>query len=370
MDGRPKARRSVRVRAESDVPHAVLSATDFARSVGFSDTESRSLGTVVSELATNILKYAHSGSVAIEEVLERRRRGIQVTVSDRGPGIEDVQRALQDHYSSSGTLGLGLPGVRRMVDDFDIESTVGVGTRVVVRKWLTASGAPVRRRLGADTQTGTGRLAERGTLRGCHSFPSSSSPDTSLQIAHVNRPCRGEVVSGDAVSVTEVEGGVLIGVVDGLGHGHPAYQAAKSATRYLRSHSSSDLAQVLTKLHDRLRDSVGAAVSLCWIDLSTGALRYAAIGNTVFRLQGEASHRLMAMPGTVGGQIRNPRVDTAQLNGDDVLILHTDGISERTNFEDYPQLRYQGVETVADRIVSQYGKSHDDATVVVCKLGS
>lgn len=370
MDGRPKGRRSVRVRAESDVPHAVLSATDFARSVGFSDTESRSLATVVSELATNILKYAHSGSVAMEEVEARYRRGIQVTVSDRGPGIENVQQALQDNYSSSGTLGLGLPGVRRMVDEFDIESTVGVGTRVVVRKWLATRGAPVRRRLGADIQTGSSRLAERGTLRGCQSFPSSIAPDASLQIAHANRPCRGEFVSGDAVSVTEVDGGVLIGVVDGLGHGHAAHQAAKSATRYLRSHSSSDLAHVLTKLHERLRDSVGAAVSLCWIDLSTGAVRYAAIGNTVFRLHGATSHRLTATPGTVGEQIRTPRVDTAQLNPDDVLILHTDGISERTDFEDYPQLRYQGVETVADRLVSQYGKRHDDATVAVCRWGS
>lgn len=338
--------------------------------MGFTDTESRSLGTVVSELATNILKYAQSGSVKLEEVQEARRRGIQITVSDRGPGIEDVERALQDHYSSSGTLGLGLPGVRRMVDDFDIQSTVGVGTRIVVRKWLAATGAPVRRRLGADILTGSTRLAERGTLRGSRSFPSSVAPDASLQVAHVNRPCRGEFVSGDAVSITEVEGGVLIGVVDGLGHGHSAHLAAKSATRYLRSHGSPDLAHVLSQLHDRLRDTVGAAVSVCWIDLSTGAVRYAAIGNTVFRIKGATSHRLAATPGTVGAQVKSPRVETAQLNPEDVLIIHTDGISDRTDFDDYPQIRYQGVEAVADRLVSQYGKRHDDATVVVCKLGS
>jgi anti-sigma regulatory factor (Ser/Thr protein kinase) len=370
LDDRARVRRSVRIRGEADVPHAVLSATDVGRKMGFTDTESRTLGTVVSELATNILKYAHSGSVMLEEVQEARRRGIQITVSDRGPGIEDVQRALQDHYSSSGTLGLGLPGVRRMVDDFDIESTVGVGTRIVVRKWLAATGAPVRRRLGTDVLTGSNRLAERGTLRGTRSFPSSVGPEASLQVAHVNRPCRGEFVSGDAVSITEAEGGVLIGVVDGLGHGRAAHLAAKSATRHLRSHGSPDVAQVLLQLHDRLRDTVGAAVSLCWIDLASGAVRYAAVGNTVFRIHGATSHRLAATPGTVGGQVKSPRVETAQLNPGDVLILHTDGISDRTDFEDYPQLRYQGAETVADRILSQYGKRHDDATVVVCRLGS
>jgi anti-sigma regulatory factor (Ser/Thr protein kinase) len=370
VDDKARVRRSVRIRAEGDVHHAVLSATELAKGMGFTDAESRSLGTVVSELATNILKYATHGSVMLEEVQDVRRRGIQITVSDRGPGIDDVQRALQDHFSSSGTLGLGLPGVRRMMDDFDIESTVGVGTRVVVRKWLQPSGARVRRRLGSDALTGTARLAERGTLRGSRSFPSSVAPGVTLQVAHVNRPCRGEMVSGDAVSVTEVEGGVLIGVVDGLGHGRSAHLAAKAATRHLRSHGSPDLAHVMTRLHDRLQDTVGAAVSVCWIDLSSGTVRHAAIGNTVFRIQGATSQRMGSMPGTVGVQVKTPRVETAQLNPDDVLIIHTDGISDRTDFEDYPQLRYQGVETVADRLVSQYGKRHDDATVVVCKLGS
>jgi anti-sigma regulatory factor (Ser/Thr protein kinase)/serine/threonine protein phosphatase PrpC len=370
VTGETRVRRSVRIRAEPDVPNAVLSTTDIARGMGFTETESRSLGTVVSELATNILKYAQRGSVTLEEVQEARRRGIQITVSDRGPGIEDVQRALEDHYSSSGTLGLGLPGVRRMVDDFDIESTVGVGTRVVVRKWLTPSGAPVRRRLGVDALTGSADLAERGTFRGSRSFPGSVAPEASLHVAHVNRPCRGEMVSGDAVSVTEVEGGVLIGVVDGLGHGRSAHLAAKAATRLLRSHGSPDLVHVMSQLHERLQNTVGAAVSVCWIDLASGTVRYSAIGNTVLRIHGATSHRLGATPGTVGAQVKTPRLETAQLNPGDVLIMHTDGVSDRTDFEDYPQLRYQGVETVADRLVSQYGKRHDDATVVVCKWGS
>jgi anti-sigma regulatory factor (Ser/Thr protein kinase) len=357
-----------RVRSDANVMQAVVSATDFARKLGFSDTQSRGVGTVVSELATNIVKYADHGSVTLEGLDEGGRTGIQVTVADRGPGIANVQQALQDHFSSSGTLGLGLPGVRRMVDDFDLRSEVGRGTTVVVRVWREKVGEGATRAALLNAAPGSVAFAERGTLRGGETFPGAAASGHSLEVAFVNRPCRGELVSGDSASMTAVEGGVLLAVVDGLGHGREANAAAKAATRYLRGEGNADLRHLIGRLDDRLKGTVGAAVSLCHVDLSTGDVRYLAVGNTVLRIEGDRPHRIGAVAGTVGAGLKGTRLETAHLGPGDVLLVYTDGISDRVGLEEYPQMRYQAVGTVADTLVTRFGKRHDDATVLVARF--
>jgi anti-sigma regulatory factor (Ser/Thr protein kinase) len=362
------ARMLHRIRADSDVMAAVVSATDFARSLEFSETQSRALGTVVSELATNIVKYADRGHVSLEEVAEKGLTGIQVRVADRGPGIPNVHQALQDHYSSSGTLGLGLPGVRRMVDEFDVQSEVGKGTTVVVRVWREKPNRTAARTSLFAATLGSVAFSERGTTRGSETFAASDGSHQALDVAFVNRPCRGELVSGDAVSITRVEGHVLLAVVDGLGHGREANTAAKAVTRFLRKDGDADLTHVMGRLNERLRGTVGAAVSLCTIDLESAAVRYLAVGNTVLRIEGERSRRIGAMAGTVGTRLAKTRVESAHLAPGEVLVIHTDGISDRAGLEDYPQMRYQPVSAVAETIVSRYGKHHDDATVLVARI--
>ena len=124
------------IRSETDASRTVLESTLYSREVGFDEVPSRIIATAVSELVRNILKYADSGEITLRRIKDYGRRGIEIEVSDRGPGIEDCEAAMQDHYSSSGTLGMGLPGVRRMMDEFSLESTPGEGTRVTARKWI------------------------------------------------------------------------------------------------------------------------------------------------------------------------------------------------------------------------------------------
>jgi serine/threonine-protein kinase RsbT len=121
---------------EHDVNRAVLETVAFSRKIGFSETPSRMVATAVSELARNILKYAGSGKIRMRQVEGRSGHGIEIDAIDEGPGIENATEAMRDHFSSSGTLGLGLPGVERMMDEFSLDSTPGVGTRVTVRKWI------------------------------------------------------------------------------------------------------------------------------------------------------------------------------------------------------------------------------------------
>lgn len=123
------------IRDEQSLTAAVLEAKRLAKETGLSRVAAQQLATVTSELARNILKYAGRGQIELEGLEHRGRKGVRLIASDRGPGIEDIERAMAEHYSTAGTLGLGLSGAQRMVDDFTITSQPGQGTRVEAVKW-------------------------------------------------------------------------------------------------------------------------------------------------------------------------------------------------------------------------------------------
>lgn len=120
----------------TDIVIARQYGREHARVMGFSETEATLIATIISELARNIVLYARSGEIAISNTNSGARKGISIVSRDQGPGIADVQRALLGGYSTSGGLGLGLCGVRRMVDDFQLDSAPSKGTTVSVKKWL------------------------------------------------------------------------------------------------------------------------------------------------------------------------------------------------------------------------------------------
>jgi serine/threonine-protein kinase RsbT len=103
--------------------------------MGFGIVEQTKLVTAASELARNVLRYAGQGQMVIEELVSNDRRGVRVTFEDNGPGIDDVELALRDGYSTGDSLGIGLPGAKRLVDDLTIDSAPGRGTTVVITTW-------------------------------------------------------------------------------------------------------------------------------------------------------------------------------------------------------------------------------------------
>jgi serine/threonine-protein kinase RsbT len=125
---------TLRISADPDIVAARQAARALAVRAGFSGTDLTLLATAVSEVARNIVRFAGTGEVAVE--LLAPRRGIRVIARDAGPGIADVALALTDRYSTTDGLGLGLPGARRLVDEFDITSRVGRGTTVTMTKWF------------------------------------------------------------------------------------------------------------------------------------------------------------------------------------------------------------------------------------------
>ena len=125
----------VAVGSDVDIVTARQKGRELAAQCGLSSTDLAVVATAISELARNIVRYAVRGEVILRRVDNGTKRGIEVVATDDGPGISDVPLALQDGYSTSGGLGLGLPGVRRLMDEFDIVSKFGKGTTVTVRKW-------------------------------------------------------------------------------------------------------------------------------------------------------------------------------------------------------------------------------------------
>jgi len=123
------------VTADVDVVNARQKGRELAAQAGFSSGDQTVIAAAISEIARNILNYAKRGEVLLSVVTNGDRQGVIVVARDQGPGIPDVQRALEDGYSTSGGLGLGLPGARRLMDDFDVTSSAGKGTTVTMKMW-------------------------------------------------------------------------------------------------------------------------------------------------------------------------------------------------------------------------------------------
>ncbi len=124
------------IRNETGIAWSVIEARKAATAIGFDENICQMIATAVSELANNIIKYASRGEILMDRIDTGGRTGIEVIARDRGPGIEDIPKAMADHYSSGDTLGLGLPGVKRMMDEFELTSEPGQRTTVTIRKWL------------------------------------------------------------------------------------------------------------------------------------------------------------------------------------------------------------------------------------------
>lgn len=137
------AHASVEIHDEWGIVNARQSGRQFAKDAGFGNVDQARIATAVSELARNIYLYAGQGEIAIDALTEGSTQGVQITANDQGPGIADIRKALEDGFTSSGGLGAGLPGVKRLMNDFTIDSTRDEGTRIVAVKWLAAAASPV-----------------------------------------------------------------------------------------------------------------------------------------------------------------------------------------------------------------------------------
>jgi len=129
-------RSSVEILTEWDIVAARQLGRDEARKIGFGTVDQARITTAISELARNIFLYAGKGTIEIMRLSDNDIFGISIIASDKGPGIADLRKVMEDGFTTSGGLGAGMPGVRRLMDEFKIESESGIGTTITATKWL------------------------------------------------------------------------------------------------------------------------------------------------------------------------------------------------------------------------------------------
>lgn len=188
-----------------------------------------------------------------------------------------------------------------------------------------------------------------------------------LDYACFGRPCFGERVSGDNAIIEERNGFVLLGIIDGLGHGQNANLVSLQIEKFLQKHWTNNVKETLLKLHENCQGSLGAAVGLGVLEIKTGELSYCGVGNTVVRVFGKRSRRLYSTDGVIGTRIRTPVEQKLYLSQSDILLLYTDGIKDRFELNDYPQILYESPQSLVRNLVRRFEKKYDDATCIVLK---
>jgi hypothetical protein len=188
-----------------------------------------------------------------------------------------------------------------------------------------------------------------------------------IEVASFARPCLGERVSGDTVVIEHRDDIHFLAMVDALGHGPQANAVANQAERFLRKDWSSDVLDTMHRLHSDLKGTIGAGAGLCVVDRVTREIRYTGVGNTVLRTFGSRTTRLISTDGIIGSRFRTSAVQAAPLNESGIILLYTDGVSDRFDVEQYPQIYYNSASAIAHKIVASFGKPYDDATCMAMR---
>jgi anti-sigma regulatory factor (Ser/Thr protein kinase) len=352
-----------RVSASADVVAAALQMTRHAVLRGASATERSLVATIVSELGSNIVKYARRGTLCVSRHAEGDAVDVEVFAEDEGPGIADVERAMRDHFSTGGTLGLGLPGVRRMVDRFELHSAPGAGTKVLARKRIidppeAEAQAPAFRSVAP-------RLEERP--RASVRAPQLVADDVHYELGARLRHCEGHAVSGDRALSLRCEGGLLLGIIDASGHGPSAdVLAARLETLFL-TEGSADLPHLMLRFDETLRGTSGAAAGLVFVDEPVGTFRYLGVGNTRAAQIGNRPWRGISRDGVLGGRAMRQPLQTGTLDVGDLLVMWTDGLPEAGCTSLARASAYRPVHEIATTLITQLARPYDDAACLVLR---
>lgn len=349
------------VRHPADVGAARRQARQLAAGLGLEVRHCEEIALAVTELASNLVRHAGGGRLVLTPLVQAGRRGLELAALDLGPGIPDPARALTDGFSTAGGLGYGLGTVHRLMDTLDIVSPPGQGTRLVCRKWFGPES-------GSGPGTGLEPMPEPVPVP-----ETVALPDSPLDIGAATRPKPGEACNGDDLLILPEHGRTLVGVIDGLGHGAAARQAAAAARGFIQGHPGQPLAQLFQGAGDACRDTRGCVMALARFDWRLGRLSFAALGNIEARVIGapDHSHRghfnFMIRRGIVGLTRSGVPVTEHAWPAAAMLVLHSDGLDTHWTWADFPNLTDQPAAVIAQGLLRRLAKPEDDATVLVVR---
>ena len=327
------------ITARSPAPFAVVEASQvgearrqilaLAAAAGLGAAEQGKLALVINELGTNLIKHGGGG-----QMIARAPEGppaVELLALDRGDGMASVAEAFRDGYSTAGSAGTGLGAVERLATRVDVYSSRPGGT-------------VIRALVGADPAGGP------------------------LEIGAVTVAKAGEEVCGDAWAVAAEQECPAVMVVDGLGHGLGAADAARLATRAFGEESHLPPAALVGAIHGALRGSRGAAVSVARIDRAREVVTYAGLGNVAASIVSDGQRKSMiSIPGIAGVQARTIRQFEYDVPPGSAVIVHSDGVSSRWEAAALPALEARDPLLIAAVLLAEAGVHRDDAGVLVLK---
>jgi anti-sigma regulatory factor (Ser/Thr protein kinase) len=330
--------RTVRVTDASEVAGARRVAAQCAGAMHLSETAAGKAALVATELATNILKHGGGGSILFGADQETDKV-LTIIAFDKGRGIENVNAAMRDGFSTAGSPGTGLGAIQRAAASFDLYALPGRGTAVLC---TVEDEAPRRPLFDAPSRISLGGIC---------------------------LPMPGEEQPGDAWTSNATREVVTIGVADGLGHGPAASTASSAAVRVFSEQTERTLDRILEDAHGVLRPTRGAAVGLARIYLSQGRLEFSGVGNIAGTIVAEdgAMRRVVSLNGIVGHEMRKVQTFSYPWTRSSVLIMQSDGVSSSWNSATYPGLLQHDPALIAAVLYRDHCRGTDDATVVVAK---
>ncbi|MBV9041162.1 MAG: SpoIIE family protein phosphatase, partial [Acidimicrobiia bacterium] len=292
--------------------------------LGLSDRDVGAAELATTELATNLELHAGSGHVLVRAI--PGRQALEVIAVDRGPGVGGAT-------TGTGGLGVGLDSVDRIASTFDLLSRRASGTVALARFEF---GEPPPRR--------------------------------TLEVGGVSVPAAPLDANGDGWAVDYNDTGCTVVVVDGLGHGPSAHEAAQAALTALAEAGERDIRSWLQRAHDAMRSTRGGVAGVARIDLGRGVVEFAGIGNISGTTVANGGRRgLASRPGLLGTEHRVPRVEVVEVpwKQGSTLVLWSDGLRSGLHLDDPPDLLGHDSAVVAAALHRDFARGNDDATVVV-----
>ena len=341
-DGEPQSL-SFRVRDPGDALVAIQRLRESALLSDLSDADLGTVLTVVSELASNIHKHGGRGSVRVARDAGSAGIAVLVEAEDDGRGIPDIERAMQDNFSTAGTLGLGLPGVRRLAQDFSIRSEPGKGTHVRALVRCAATGP-------ASPQATDRPFRIKG-----------------WEIGRCVRPLPGERDCGDVATARGFGDATLLFLADGTGHGAAARRAAEAAASVAEAGAWIGLHDLLQQVHARLVGTAGASVGALLLDRASRRFCYAAVGNTSASREVGEPWRGVSRDGMLGERMPSVLLQEGGVAEGDVFVMCSDGIGSLARSTMPARAARCDAAGLARDIVAELGRAHDDAACLVAR---
>lgn len=314
----------------SQVGEARRAVASLTAQMGVDEENAGRVAIVVTELAANVARHGGGGTLLVRSMANAT--AVEVIAIDKGPGMADLQRAMRDGYSTGGTAGKGLGAVRRMSTEFDVYTRAGEGTAVVARM---------------------------------HRLSAGNTPRSPVRLGVINVPAPGESASGDSWALLHGARGPAILVVDGLGHGAPARQAALAAVQTAERLRGLTPSEFVAAIHRVLQSTRGAALAVAEVDEPGRQLVFAGVGNIAcVVVDGSGNHSMPSMNGTVGHEMRRVQEFRTPFVTGAMLIMHSDGLQTRWRLDHYPGIRPHDPSLAGAVIFRDFLRGRDDATIV------